>query len=726
MENVASKTDRHSHPSYGSGREIRRSSNCCVWALLLSFVLTSFAGCGGCGGNSQPATLDPNKPWGGLGSREAYMAWKEEHERKEAEETAKRAGSAKIAAEKRPLASESAEAEEQPDKANQGSPKAVAVRKFPNTDVSSPDAAPEQDAPSPVPQPPGDLTQWQERDYFIAKLLEKPELLEAVARSAVDKRDDEQIVQILTRLLQPEVYAGLKELVFGGEQEETHTSRRRRVSSTQRGRDNRDYLHKLIEAVVDALAQNTTATASRSLAQLIVGKLETEDNRAASTAALESLAAHPTESHEEMLFRLVVEAERLVDAAEPEIPADVLSRQALALLAEGSSSAVRVRAAEYLAQNNPPPEIRTGLERLLAELTPENLEAHAILYMGAGDPKPTRQVLAGHFAASSSAALEHLLGIKVRADAEQLDRSRQTARLLWSNSFTLVVEGRLNRLDSWSDEPALLTLALSLPTDTMRAAVARRLDVQWSRGPGLDHSQLLGGSTVVEPGILVLLRKHFSERGDSWKPSSLVGLRTMRPAVGRSARDLDPVAARQQQEQQLQHAWVRLTGDLAADWCARCRRAAHDRDAAERALGRRIDWSEALVGLPMQPHTSEGVTATHTVLWPGGLPAGASGAAEDPLAIHYVRIEERTRPARLLACYGRALPDHQRRDIENGVCFEGMHGEVSAGVLRSIDVRITRAGTEIRRLPDEEQDLVVEIIAVTIRDPDGSVLNGPS
>lgn len=723
MEYVASKTDSGSDRLCRTAPAIRCRVKSWIWTLMLSFLLTSFAGCGG---SSQPTTLDPNKPWGGLGSKEAYMAWKEEQERKEAQEEAAEAAAAREAAQSRPPAAKSAEGEQKPDQRGQRNRTAVAVRQVADDDVASPDDAPEQDAPPPVPQPPGDLTQWQEQDYFVAKLLEKPELLEAVARSAADKRDDEAIVRILTRLLQPKVYAGLKELVFGGrEDEEPPTNRRRPYSSTQRSRGDRDYSQKLIETVVDALAQNTTAAASRSLAQLVVGKLETEDNAAASKAALESLAAHPTEAHEDMLFRIAVEAERLVDAVEPAVSPEVLSRQAVALLAEGSSSAVRVRAAEYLAQNNPPPEIRSGLERLLSELTPENLEAHVILYVSAGEPKPSRQALAGHFAASSSAALEHLMGVKVHIDAEQLDRSRQTANLLWSNSFALVVEGRLNRLDSWSDEPALLALALSLPADTMRAAVARRLDVQWSRGPGLNHSQLIGGA-VVEPGSLVLLRRYLGERSESWKQPSLTGLRNARTAGSRSARTLDPVAARQQQERQIQDAWANLAGDLAADWCARCRRAAHDRDAGERARGRRIDWSEGLAGLPIRPHATEGVTATHTVLWPGGAPAGATDAAADPLAVHYVRIEERTRPTRLLAYYGRALPDHRRRDIENGVCFEGMHGGAPAGVLRSIDVRITRAGTEIRRLPDEEQDLVVEILAVTIRDPAGSASSGPS
>ncbi|MHB8902357.1 MAG: hypothetical protein ACYC6Y_26660, partial [Thermoguttaceae bacterium] len=566
----------------------------------------------------------------------------------------------------------------------------------------------DQDPIPPVPSLPSDLSRWQEHDFFIARLIEKPDLMEVIARVGADRRDDEEIARILTRLLQPEVYAGLEALVSRNRKEEEANGK--------------EYSVKLIEAVVDALAQNTTASACRTLAQLVVGKLATEDNGAASTAALKSLAAHPSDAHEDMLLRVAVEAGQLVGTVEPAPSSEALRRQAFALLAACGSSKVRVRAAEYLTRNNPPTEIRSGLEQLLMDLRPENLEAHVVLYMGAGDPKPSREVLAGHFAALSSMALEHQLGVRVQSDAREIERTRRAASVLWSQNFTLVVEGRLNRLDAWSDEPSLLSLALSLPTDSMRAAVAQELEVQWGRGPGPSGNESLGGSTVVEPGSLVLLRKFLAERGESSKSPSLVGLHSPRAVGGRGG----PAAARQQQEWLLQGAWTRSAGNLAADWCARCRKAAHDRDAAERALGRRIDWSEGLGKMPIQPHTSEGVTATHTVLWGSGAPAGVDGQAVDPLALHYVRIEEQTRPTRLLAYYGRVLSKHRRREIENGACFEGLHEEAPAGVLRSLDVRITRAGADLRRLPDEEQDLIVEILAVTIRDPAGSLLNGPS
>jgi hypothetical protein len=163
------------------------------------------------------------------------------------------------------------------------------------------------------------------------------------------------------------------------------------------------------------------------------------------------------------------------------------------------------------------------------------------------------------------------------------------------------------------------------------------------------------------------------------------------------------------------YEWAEMAGDLAATWCERCRVAALDRDAAERARGRRIDWAAELTGVSIQPHTNEGVTATHLVTWPGSSTQGSADL--DPLTMQYVRIRERTRPNRLLSIYDRTLPNCRPREIADGICFEGDTEGVEPGFLRSFDVRITRAVPGARRLPTEEQDLVVEILVVEIRDP---------
>lgn len=648
------------------------------------------------------------------------MAWKKEQEEKE---TTKKP--AKKQAEAKPPAKKDDEAAAESNSPQQKKP---APPQRTRQSASSGRAGEHEDAPDanrlpPPPRPPSDLLRWQEHHFFMARLLEKPELLEVIARSAVDRRDDEEIVRILTRLLQPKQYAGLRQLVLGGRDEaesEGNASRRRRTRSTRESRGEEPYSLILIDASVDALAQNTTPAACRTLAQLIVGKLDTEDNVAAANAALDSLAAHPTRAHEDMLFRIAVDAEQLVETEEPPLsPADLSSR-ALARLAEKGSSAVRVQVAKYLMQNAPPPETRLGLERVLNDLSPENLEAHVALYMGASDPKPTRQALAQYFAACSSDALQHLLRVESHSNAQASDDSRHVARLLWAENFALAVEGRLNRLDSWAEDPALLSLALSLPSHTMRVALAERLDHQWAQGPNADSSTLITAERVLEPGVLAVLRAVSKNRMEPPRLPSFVGLRSQRVARGRSTRSHSATLLQQQQE--VDRAWAELAGTLALDWCDRCRTAAHDRDAVERSRGREVDWTEGLARLPIELHSADGITATHHATW-GRDAATSPGTTLDPLSVNYVRIEERTRPTQLLAYYDRVLPEHKQRVIEDGVCFEGILGNTEPGFLRSADVRITRAAPEVRRLPEQEQDLVVEILIVTIRD---SVLGSSS
>ena len=646
-----------------------------------------------------------------MGSKEAYMKWKAE---KAAEKDAEEKQETKRKVAEAPRPTEKKVAAEKRDQKTAVRSNAAEQKRIQPRGLRTASPVSEQRLP-PLPRPPSELARWQERDFFLAKLQEKPELLEVIARSAVEGRDDEAIVQILTRLLQPEMYAGLRELVVGDDTGSGRTTTRRRTTG-RRNRADTSYSRKLIEASVDALAQNTTPAANRTLAQLIVGDLTTEDNLAAATAALESLADYPTPAHEAMLFRIAVEAEQLVDAKEPDISPEVLCRHAITLLAERGSSAVRAQAAEYLLHNNPPPEVRRGLETIHSDLSLENFEAHLALYMEAGDPKPTRQVLTRHFASSSSSALEHLLGLRPHTDPQRSSWSRKAAQLLWERNFALVVEGRLNRLESWAADPTLLSLALSLPSDTMRAAIADRLDVQWAQGPSASTSEHIPNELIIEPGVLVLLRMLLEKRTDTHRLPSLVSLRSQRTGRGRSGR-ADPAAVRQRQQWEIQNAWAEFAGDLAADWCLRCRTAAHDQDAIERARGRTIDWTEGISDLAVTPHSTEKITLTHFARWLEAPSKPFRPNGFDPLRVDYVRIEERTRPNRLLAYYDRALPGHIQRAIEGGICFEGLLDKGKPGFLCSADVRITRAAPEMHGLPEQDQDLVVEILIVEIRDP---------
>ncbi len=684
-----------------------------VLHAVLMLLLVVFAGCGGCGGKSEPGG-DPYAPWGGMGSKEAYLAWKAEQDAKEEAQEEKRE------ANRQALTKDKAEEADQDDVAKTIAASEQAPRKSDPRrprPVPRPVAAPvaEPGQLPPPPHPPRDVSTWHEQDFYMARVLEEPSLLEAIGRAAGERRDDEELVGILTRLLQPAEYAGLQQIVHDAETEtraaQTRSARRRMdVSAGPRGEAS--YSRKVIESAVDALARNKTPAASRALAQLILGKLATEDNATVAKAALESLASCPTEVHEEMLLRLAVEAEQLVAANGSTVRADSLSRQAFELLDEKATAAGRLRMAGYLLESNPSPSVRAKLESVLREVKSENLEAQVALYVRANGSNPAGEIFTEQFGECSSRVLELLLGIGGPASPEQSELSARAAGLLWSDSFALAVEGRMNRLDSWADDPSLLCLALSLPSEVMRRALASRIERQWWQGPSVDVPQLVADKTVIEPGVLVLLRAALTQHPESARLPSLTAIRNPRGRRGRSQRP-----ATQPSQHDIQAEWADLARTLALLWCERCRTAAHDRDAAERAQGRRIDWTNVVKALPVKPHSEDGLTAAHVATWTEDTPARKDGTAFDPLRVSYARFEERTRPTRLLAYYRRLLPDHQERAIPEGLCFEGLLKNTETGLLASADVRITRAAPDVRQLPDDDQELVTEILIVEIRDP---------
>ena len=680
-----------------------------IFALILVF----FAGCGGCGGKSEPGG-DPYAPWGGMGSKEAYLAWKAKQDAKDESKAKEPEANPQAPPKNKAEEANQDEAEKTSAGSEQAPRKSDPRRPRP---VPKPVAAPPADPAQlpPLPHPPSDVSTWHEQDFYVARVLEEPTLLEAIDRAAQDRRDDEKLAEILTRLLQPAEYEGLQQTVHGIDRETragSTRSARRRMDASAGPRGEASYSRKVIESAIDALAKNTTPAASRALAQLILGKLATEDNATVAKTALESLATCPTEVHEEMLLRLAVEAEQLVAASGSTVRADSLSRRAFELLEEKATAAGRVRMAGYLLENNPSPTVRAKLENVLREVKPENLEAQVALYVRANGPNLARDTLAEQFAACSSRISEHLLGLQFSTNVEQSEFSARAAGLLWSDSFALAVEGRLNRLDSWADDPSLLSLALSLPSDVMRAALASRLDRQWWQGPNVDAAQLLADKALIEPGFLVLLRAAQSQHPESAKLPSLTAIRNPRARRGRSERP-----GTQPSQHDIQAEWAELANSLALFWCERCRTAAHDRDAAERAEGRRIDWTNVVKALPVKPHSEDGLTAAHVATWAGGISHKKDGTAFDPLRVSYARIEERTRPTRLLAYYRRLLPDHQERAIPEGLCFEGMLKNTETGFLACADVRITRAAPEVRKLPEDDQELVVEVLVVQIRDP---------
>ena len=66
----------------------------------------------------------------------------------------------------------------------------------------------------------------------------------------------------------------------------------------------------------------------------------------------------------------------------------------------------------------------------------------------------------------------------------------------------------------------------------------------------------------------------------------------------------------------------------------------------------------------------------------------------------------------MLAYYRRQLPDCEEHRIEQGVWLDAMSATGESGAVRSIDVLITKANKNLPELADQEQRIIVEVLAV--------------
>ena len=279
------------------------------WHVMWVFLLfVTFPGCGGCGGGNASPTMDPTKPWAGLGSKEAYEKWRAEQEAADAEKEKKLAVS---------------QPKEPPRQVTNHQPAAAPNPAAPNEAVVEIENDPKTPTLPPLPATPRNVAHWSERDFIVARLRQQPTLSSAIERLGAQGKDDETAVRILTKLLQPGLFAELLDLAVG-----------------EPPKSEPAYSDEVIRSAVDALGRNGTPAARNVLGQLIIGRLATENNLLAASQALATLAAHPSPDHEEMLVRVATDAEVLAASGTSGLSAEALRQQALTLISQNADSNV--------------------------------------------------------------------------------------------------------------------------------------------------------------------------------------------------------------------------------------------------------------------------------------------------------------------------------------------------------------------------------------------------
>ena len=226
-----------------------------------------------------------------------------------------------------------------------------------------------------------------------------------------------------------------------------------RVSGQRQG-----FLTELIRAIVSALGVNDSNTAHTTLKEVVEGTFETDDNRVATLATLETFVGHLCPEYEEVLYRCLTEPDKLrelgrrgqmggpsgtpmaypdggmygsgsastgVGPGRGPLTAEELQRQAFVLIRPNASEQFRVRLAEHFAKPDTPQEDVDLFGPYLREATAENVAAQMVLYLAPAVDFETKETIEDNFLAFSSDALAGILGIPADQRTRLPSRRRQ-------------------------------------------------------------------------------------------------------------------------------------------------------------------------------------------------------------------------------------------------------------------------------------------------------------
>jgi hypothetical protein len=235
------------------------------------------------------------------------------------------------------------------------------------------------------------------------------------------------------------------------------------------------------------------------------------------------------------------------------------------------------------------------------------------------------------------------------------------------------------------------------------------LDKQWDDGPIPLRNAGAVSRVISEPGFLVLLKAASHKSGGGGR------LEAGKYALPNKSTATQLIAARQKRNVQIENAWLNLIQELAQTHCGRLRDAAAAKAEAIRQSGQPFHTFQPPAGLPVSLHSDSLVFAAYHLDWAAELPRICSTIPADPLSVYYVRIEDRTRLAKMQSYYRRQLKLCETHPVQHGVWLDSLAAE--SGRRRSVDVFITVANPDSQRLPDDEQKLIIEILSIETRDP---------
>ncbi len=661
---------------------------------MVCAVIVTISACGGAGDGG--SGNDPYAQWGGM-SKEEWLKQREERRKKEKreEEEARK----KTEAEKQ---AQQAAKQEKAKKQAEAQAAALATKSKPEPSASGRQFSgdPKQQLPATESPRPEAFSDWKDIDFFEARILDDPRLLPAAEYYGQHHVGDEAAADVLIQLLKPRILAGVRD----------------RISAPKRKQDELNDRHKLLtQTLVAALGANGTAKGRQALEELIDGSFRTEFDQVAADAAVKALVDNQSPEHEEILFRVLTSADQMRPPGMGEVTARALCERAVGLLKSGASSRFRVRLAEGLVGPATPLEAQKLFEEIIREPTTANFEAHAVLYFDHRVDTELKAEIEREFVRYGSEAMGYMLSFPEQRSrfSSTPDWPYQVAQRLWSPRVPLLIESRVRAAKTLAEINQVILLGSTVPTTAMRELLLETFVRYWTDGPSALRTAGLAGDVVHEPGFYPVVKMLLRDAEAGRTALSEAIPRGRLNALG------DLVKQRQQRDAKVREEWEEAAQDLLLATFGRYREMGQAHADAMRREGKPVDFDHATKHLPVDLPPGARVVAAVHYRWPAGIAEKVSGVLCSPMDIHYARIDARGEPEKIAGAYRRKLSGYELRNVPQGVWFDSLKNGSSPGRKVSVDVVVRLARPDPLRLPNEEQELTVDVLTVELDEPIG-------
>jgi len=726
---------------------------------VLALAVISAGGCGGCGGG--PGGSAVTAKWGGMSKEEWLKKYKnkdDEDKKKKADK--QKAPEPKIAAQKA-LEEKAAAKPTAEQKANKQAASRSALddrlekrmrksrgdyTKEPDdrlkqlttlspSEGANPGAAAASDAGPTSGEQAGGFADWKDHDYYIARVMLDPALIPAVAFLGSRDTEKEAAAELLTRLLQPWLLEGVAQTMV----------------DDPSSRGSKESAIALNRAIITALGANGTAPARDTLKKILAAQFKTEDDFVAVETALQTMGDHLSPEHEAILLRVLTSAEVIRPPGHGVVDAETMRFMAVEILKPKASRDIRTQVAQHMVKPKTPQGVRNALLPLVREINPLSLEAQAILYQDIHTEAAVRKEFEAHFVRYSSDALGWLLDLQDRQRVGQTDPDwgHRVGHNLWNPRIQMLLDGEMTELLSMSGPPDSVLLACTIPTDSARSMLYRALQRYWREGPQALETGLfelrrrqegpkyrrtsktwryrqrktqelgpLDGALVPDVGFLVTLKMLYRAQEQSGIQD--VDFLDWDNATGQVQEQIRKVREKRLNEMgKNQEAWNGLVDRLRREWCNRFYEIWREKATAARLTGSPLDPRYLLEGMPLELLQKSNVVAAHHVSWPSEFPQSRAYPETPvaPLEVYYARLHEKTSPKNVLGIFRRRLPSHRAWVFDDGFCIDGLDPGIDSDSKQSIDIRVTPVHPDVETLFAEERELVIEILAIKVRDP---------